>query len=226
MTFIALTGFLFAVSYSRDVAPLMAFRCARCHGDQGVAGQLDTRTWAGLRQAVTPGNPDASALIEYVEGRRGPLHRMPLGEPPLDPGEIGMLRQWVAEGAAEDADTAPRYELTVARVRFERGKRVRVAVRSPEKAYLRLELADPRNGRVLHTEAVAGTSGSWDLAREKGWPRKVDVRLRILYAARRPAGVELCVDGRPCAAPAATTTGKPGSLRLSPGRVRGKLSGR
>jgi cytochrome c553 len=199
MTFIALAGFLFAVSYSREVAPLMAFRCARCHGDQGAAGQLDTRSWAGLRQAVTPGNPDTSALIEYVEGRRGPLHRMPLGEPPLDPREIAMLRQWVAEGAAEDADKSTRYELSIERVSFPRGKRVRVAVRSPEKAYLRVELADPRDGRVLHTEAVAGTSGSWDLARERNWPRAVDVKLQIAYAARRPSGAELCVDGRPCA---------------------------
>ncbi len=199
MTYIALVGFLFAVSYSREVAPLMAFRCARCHGDQGAAGQLDTRTWAGLRQAVTPGNPETSALIEYVEGRRGPLHRMPLGEPPLDAGEIAMLRRWVAEGAAEDPDTAPHYELALSGVRFKPGKRVRVSAHSPENAYLRVELVDPRSGRLLHTEAAAGRSGSWDLAPERSWPRLVDVRLRIAYAARRPTGAELCVDRRPCA---------------------------
>jgi cytochrome c553 len=199
VTSIALALFLGAVSYSSDVAPLMAFRCSRCHGDQGTAGSLDTRTWAGLRQGVTPGDPDASPVIEYVEGRRGAAHRMPLGEPPLSPREIAMLREWIAAGAPDDAASPPEYQLELPGVRFARGKRVRISAASPLPAYLVVELREREGGRLLHREAAAGTRASWDLAPEKFWPRSVRILLRIAFAPAVPEGAALCAGPGRCA---------------------------
>jgi hypothetical protein len=48
---------------------------------------------------VAPGNPDASYLIQKLEGRAAVGARMPLGGPYLDAATIGVIRQWIANGA-------------------------------------------------------------------------------------------------------------------------------
>src|SRR5579871_5604802 len=67
------------VSYSRDIAPILAFHCHWCHGNrrQTPAGDLDTRTYAslmrggGLGDVVRPGDPARSLLMQFIEGKRG-----------------------------------------------------------------------------------------------------------------------------------------------------------
>jgi len=58
-------------------------------------------------QRVTPGNPDASYLLQKVSGTAAVGDRMPLGGPPLSPDLIAALRQWIADGALAPAATAP-----------------------------------------------------------------------------------------------------------------------
>src|SRR5436309_14995488 len=100
---------LLAVSYSRDVAPIFAMNCNSCHGDAETAGGLELRTYAALMKsgAIVPGDPDGSQVVQFIEGRRGEEHRMPLGETPLTADQIGRIRGWIAEGAPEDVDLAP-----------------------------------------------------------------------------------------------------------------------
>lgn len=57
-------------------------------------------------QRVTPGNPDASYLLQKVSGTAAVGDRMPLGGPPLSPDLIATLRQWIADGAMAPAATA------------------------------------------------------------------------------------------------------------------------
>jgi hypothetical protein len=191
---IALLVALAAVSYSREVAPILAFHCNRCHEGPG----LDTRSYAGLLRggalgpAVIPGDPERSPLAQFVEGRRGEARRMPLGEPALAPQEVALLRRWVAEGAGEDEDTTPRYELKVGGLK--RG-RLEVRVWSPERAYLIVSVRD-KKGRVLLERAAAGTESQWRLEPERGWPGRVQVVLVVKYAAREPSGARLEVNGR------------------------------
>src|SRR5262245_20797765 len=101
------------ISYSREVAPILAMNCHGCHGanPESVAGGLSTRTWTDLQKGgnvgtvIVPGDPDASPLYQFVSGARGEAHRMPLGGPPLTTTQVEMLRKWILAGASEDADT-------------------------------------------------------------------------------------------------------------------------
>ena len=183
-------------AYHADIARLMAFHCNRCHGDEGpVAGGLDTRSFAGLLKggnlgpAVAPGDPENSLLVVFLEGRRGPNRRMPLGEPPLDPTVIERVRNWIGAGAVEGADTSPRYQLRLDGVRI--GEPIRV--RLPAPAYVELEIV---GGKTLHRRAGAGQAFEWTVRREPGWPRRASVVATIRFAEAEPKGAELCAGKR------------------------------
>ena len=47
---------------------------------------------------IEPGNPDASYLIDKIEGT-GLLQRMPAGADPLPPASIQLIRDWISAGA-------------------------------------------------------------------------------------------------------------------------------
>ena len=61
------------------------------------SGQLATMS------RITPGQPDNSYLVHKIQGTQasvgGSGDRMPLGLPPLSQSTIGLIRQWVTEGA-------------------------------------------------------------------------------------------------------------------------------
>ncbi|MEW6168106.1 MAG: hypothetical protein AB1651_10465 [Pseudomonadota bacterium] len=68
---------------------------------------------------VEPGSPDTSYLIDKLEGTQAVGARMPLGQPPLDAETIGVIRQWISDGAPppgfsakRDAFLLPPLELT------------------------------------------------------------------------------------------------------------------
>jgi len=49
---------------------------------------------------IVPGNPDASYLVQKVEGASGIVGvRMPQGGPYLSDGQIMILRRWIQLGA-------------------------------------------------------------------------------------------------------------------------------
>jgi len=102
------------VSFGADVQPLIARLCAVCHypgGDNPIGlreGGLDlsrhtTLLEGGVRSAgtiVVPGQPCGSVL--YLKVTPGPPFgaRMPLDGPPyLSVDELGLLHDWIAEGA-------------------------------------------------------------------------------------------------------------------------------
>ena len=49
---------------------------------------------------VEPGDPDASFLVQKIEGTAGFGGRMPLGAAPLSVEETALIRQWIVDGAA------------------------------------------------------------------------------------------------------------------------------
>jgi mono/diheme cytochrome c family protein len=97
---------LLLTAFSRDVAPILRRNCVRCHGQDGVMDNgLDLRSYNGVMRGgnigddVVPGKPDRSVIVHFIEGRRGPEHRMPLHRKPLTPGQIALIRAWIEEGA-------------------------------------------------------------------------------------------------------------------------------
>jgi hypothetical protein len=55
---------------------------------------------------VRPGNPDSSYLIQKLEGRAAVGGRMPLNGPALPQATIDVIRQWIADGAANNSPNA------------------------------------------------------------------------------------------------------------------------
>lgn len=92
------------IDFARDVLPILAGKCIRCHGPetQEAGLRLDTRSAAtrelesGVR-ALVPKHPDASELIRRVTADK--TERMPPEEPPLDAAQVATLRRWITQGA-------------------------------------------------------------------------------------------------------------------------------
>ncbi|PYV19421.1 MAG: hypothetical protein DMG07_01890 [Acidobacteria bacterium] len=91
-----------AVSFTRDVLPILSNRCLKCHGATIQLSGLDLRTRAGMLAGgkhgpgVVPGNAEGSRLFRLVSGQEKPS--MPFdGE--LGPAEIAVLRDWINQGA-------------------------------------------------------------------------------------------------------------------------------
>lgn len=95
------------VSYLQQVQPLFNAACAfpGCHGDdtkevRGFSLTEYNNFMYSAKPIVLRGDPDASPLIQRVEGRVIP--RMPPDRPPLNKNQTDGLRRWVLRGARAD----------------------------------------------------------------------------------------------------------------------------
>jgi len=92
-----------AISFTRDIHPILTERCFKCHlGDEKRGGfSMNTREslLAGGEQglAVKSGDAENSLLIALVESE-DVKERMPSKADPLTPAEIATLRAWIDEG--------------------------------------------------------------------------------------------------------------------------------
>ena len=96
--------------FEKDIRPLLANHCQKCHGAHMQKGglRLDSRAAAlaggDTGPAVVPGKPDQSLLIDAVN--YGELYQMPpTGK--LAEADVSALRRWIEEGAAWPAEAAP-----------------------------------------------------------------------------------------------------------------------
>ncbi|MEE3371763.1 MAG: PSD1 and planctomycete cytochrome C domain-containing protein [Planctomycetota bacterium] len=97
------------VQFARDVQPLLAEKCLRCHGPdpqtRAAALRLDRevdakRVLASGQRAVVPGDVSASELLTRVRSRDVDLRMPPPDEgPALDAGQIELLEGWIQQGA-------------------------------------------------------------------------------------------------------------------------------
>ncbi|HEY2253460.1 MAG TPA: c-type cytochrome domain-containing protein, partial [Planctomycetaceae bacterium] len=96
------------VEFNRQIRPLLADRCFRCHGPDARQRKGDLRLdtaegatakWDGAA-AIIPRDPQASELLRRISAD-DETERMP---PPgagkaLTPDEIQLLRRWIEQGA-------------------------------------------------------------------------------------------------------------------------------
>ncbi|MCC7062878.1 MAG: PSD1 domain-containing protein [Planctomycetes bacterium] len=97
------------VLYGRDVRPILADRCFRCHGpaENGREAKLrlDERDEAIAARkhgaAIVPGKPEQSLvwqrLTTHDEDERMPPQKS--GKPAFSAAEVAIVEQWIAEGA-------------------------------------------------------------------------------------------------------------------------------
>jgi hypothetical protein len=102
-----------AVDFRRDVYPILATRCFKCHEGAGASSgvRLDDRALlvhgaADQPPLVRPGDAAGSRLMELVAGRDPDL-RMPLEGEPLVSQQQSVLRAWIDQGVAWDNDLLP-----------------------------------------------------------------------------------------------------------------------
>src|SRR5437762_5614105 len=85
-----------AVDYAREIKPLLAEQCYKCHGasQQKADLRLDTAALAlkgGENGAsLKPGQSGNSLLIQVVKGTRETIARMPYKKPPLSDAQIAL----------------------------------------------------------------------------------------------------------------------------------------
>jgi hypothetical protein len=97
------------VSFSGEVAPLIAEKCLGCHGDNNPRANLNLNTFAGWRQGgvtgplLTPGNANNSLIVARVADQNAQT-RMPRGQDPLTQEEIQTLADWINAGANYDGE--------------------------------------------------------------------------------------------------------------------------
>jgi mono/diheme cytochrome c family protein len=97
-----------AVSFMKDVAPLLAQNCIACHNARKAESRYNLTTFAQLAKGgqqgegitLEPGDPDASYLVELIRPDGQP--RMPYKLDPLPPEKIALIERWVKEGARYD----------------------------------------------------------------------------------------------------------------------------
>src|SRR5262245_29665515 len=101
------------IDFERDVRPLLAGHCVKCHGPEKQQGgvRLDQRA-TQLRPAdsgsrpVVPGRPGESEMIRRLEAA-DPSERMPPNAEPLEGEQIAILRLWIEQGAPAPELAAP-----------------------------------------------------------------------------------------------------------------------
>lgn len=97
------------VEFYSDVFPVLEAKCLACHNVRTKSGQLVLENITALLQggesgpSLVPGKPDDSLLYRLAARVDEPV-MPPLTNPvraqPLTPRELGILRQWIQEGAA------------------------------------------------------------------------------------------------------------------------------
>jgi len=100
-----------AVSFARDIQPIMERSCWNCHGESMQMSKLDLRTREGAIRggahgsAITPGNSEQSRLYRAVAHLDA--IKMPMQGDKLKPEEIAAFKAWIDAGAPWDVVATP-----------------------------------------------------------------------------------------------------------------------
>ena len=93
------------VSYHSQIVPILKRSCQGCHHPGDPNADLIVTTYADLKRggmagdAIVPGKPDDSLIIELISGDEP---AMPQNQEPLSDEEVKLFRRWILEGALDD----------------------------------------------------------------------------------------------------------------------------
>jgi hypothetical protein len=99
-----------AITFTKDVQPLLESTCLSCHGESVQLSKLDLRTRDSALKggahgpAIVPGNAEQSQLYRRVAGLETPS--MPMQAPPLTAEQVSALKAWIDQGANWDGPAA------------------------------------------------------------------------------------------------------------------------
>jgi hypothetical protein len=99
------------VDFTRDIRPILSNHCFKCHGPDANTREaelrLDTKkgtfSIADGKKIVSPGKPSNSELFRRISTKDADEQMPPKSEKvQLTPKQIGLLKQWIAQGAKWD----------------------------------------------------------------------------------------------------------------------------
>ena len=91
-----------AVSFSREVAPILQRSCVGCHKEGKAKGKYRLDTYAQLAKELVGGDLESEFFYRLTTGDEE--ERMPAEADPLAASEIGVIRKWIEEGAKYDGE--------------------------------------------------------------------------------------------------------------------------
>lgn len=107
-----------AVDFEHQIRPILTEHCLKCHGPEKQKSDFRVDQRAVMLSggssgyaAIIPGKPAESELIKLVRST-DPDHRMPPKGEPLTSQQIGLLEQWIADGATWPGQMASVQEKT------------------------------------------------------------------------------------------------------------------
>ena len=189
-----------APDFARDIQPILAASCVRCHGRGESKALLRLDTAAYFREGgesgtiVVPGDPAGSLLYGRITNP-DPRQRMPHEAAPLTAEQIETLRRWIEAGAAwPEGVTIAVAEARVAELPQRTAARARDASRLSYNRDVRPILAEscfPCHGpdansrkaglRLDREEVAKGTLASGTLPVVAGAPERSGVMARVLH---------------------------------------------
>lgn len=98
-----------AVSYHKQVRPILQEHCQGCHQPAKPQGGLAVTAHARLLSggdsgpAIVAGKPDESPLLLQLLPQGADPPAMPKDKPPLAAAQTELIRAWIAQGAADDS---------------------------------------------------------------------------------------------------------------------------
>ena len=135
--------------YPRHVQPILESNCVSCHGQEKSNGGLALDSYESLTKGgkdgavIVAGNPERSLLLQRITLPASHKLFMPAeGRPGLKAQEIGMIREWIKQGASPNVTVL---------------KGVSVADRRSEDA---LEPVPDYSSRKAEIEAMAAAQGA------------------------------------------------------------------
>jgi mono/diheme cytochrome c family protein len=82
------------ISFARDVLPIFQQRCAQCHGARRQAGGVALSSYDEVMQAVVPGDPNGTDLVNLIQ-----TGMMPRNSPPVAAAQVQTIVKWIQDGA-------------------------------------------------------------------------------------------------------------------------------
>lgn len=99
------------IDYERQIRPIIRANCLACHNAEKRKGGLSLASYEDVLEGgrsgaiVRPGRGHDSLVMRRMSGDVEP--QMPLGEAPLIPSELAIIRAWIDEGARRTATSPP-----------------------------------------------------------------------------------------------------------------------
>jgi WD40 repeat protein len=208
------------VSFSHDLAPILADKCLTCHQEKKAKGKYRVDSFEALQKpgeskdaALSAGKPDASSLYTRLVATDED-DRMPQKDDALPAAQIALFKRWIEEGAKFDgADAkAPLRELLAK-------KEAPKAPATYPRPLPVTALAFSADGKSIFCSGYREVL-EWSTADGKLSRRIAGMPERVLALALQPGGKTLAVAGG--------TPGRSGELLIvdvAKGTVAHKLPG-